>query len=73
MYKIVKCWNCKTYGMTTANVSFKCLKCNKTFDINKMKIYYSTDSPQIATKVLQRIKEEEAREKFGDERYDEFM
>ena len=73
MYKVVKCPKCKRFSMTSADVSFRCVVCSKTSDVTKMRVYYATDSPQIATKVLQRLKEEEAREKFGDERYDRFM
>lgn len=72
-YKIVKCPNCKVFSMTLAEVSFKCINCSKTFDITRLKIYFSNNNPQIVTKTLQKIKQEQHIQRYGDEKINDFF
>lgn len=59
MYKVVRCLKCSTFQLSTANKVFKCVKCNKSRQINRMKIFYENISPQLSNKVLQEIKKED--------------
>ena len=72
-YKIVRCPNCKNYAMTSADKAFKCIICSKTSDISKLKIYFSSDSPQAATQVLKRIKQEQHIIDHGEDNINDFF
>ncbi|MFW5704972.1 MAG: DUF5817 domain-containing protein [Nanoarchaeota archaeon] len=69
IYKIVCCPKCHKFAITTAGVSFSCIHCRKTSDLSKMKIFFTTDSPEVARKVLQKINAQ----KGGYEEFDGFI
>jgi len=66
MYKIVKCYNCKKYAMTAANKRFKCISCSKSFDVEKMKIFFESFSAKEVSLVLRKIKEESFENSYDD-------
>lgn len=72
MPRVVKCRNCYEFQMTTANKTFKCVKCNKSFPIQNLKIYFESDSPQLCSEVVRKLKEEKFRV-FGNYGEDDFF
>lgn len=44
--------------MSTAQKTFKCVKCNSTFSIDKLRTYFQSDSPQACSQVVRKLKEE---------------
>lgn len=68
-YKIVRCPNCTTFQITSSDKTLKCVKCSKTKVLSKLRILYSDDNPQFATKVLQEIKLQKPKqnEKYSEE------
>ncbi len=66
MAKIVKCGNCGTFQISNAKTTFKCIKCFKSKPIDKKKIYFETEDSRQAIQVLQKIKEEDFKQKQGD-------
>ena len=63
MGKVVRCTNCKTFQMSNANKTFKCIKCQKTKNITSKRIYFESDNLREVTQVLQKIKEEDFKRK----------
>ena len=61
MPKVVKCRNCYEIQMTNANKIFKCVKCQKSMEVHKLRIYFENESPQLCSKVIQKLKEEHFR------------
>lgn len=58
MYRVIKCPNCKYLQLSSALKTFKCVRCQKSKDISKVKIYFESRTPQEATQVLQKLKKE---------------
>ncbi len=42
--------------MSTSESRMRCVKCDKTKDISKMRIYFESNIPNESTQVLQEIK-----------------
>jgi len=73
MYKLIKCKNCKTFNITNAKIVTKCKYCNKNINLKNIKIYFQNENPNILTKTLQTIKEEEFKNDIKLEGQDDFF
>lgn len=58
MYSVIRCFNCKKFQLSSANKIFSCVYCKKTKEITRIRIYYQSQTPQLAQEVLKKIKEE---------------
>lgn len=73
MYKVFRCTNCKNYYMSSSKNNFKCLKCGKNINLEKSRILFSSLSPQEASEVLRKIKEEDyKRRNLEESEFDDF-
>jgi len=57
-YKIIRCSKCKSFQMTSAKKYLKCISCQNSLNVEKMKIFFESESPQEITIILKKIKEE---------------
>ncbi|MCA9459743.1 MAG: hypothetical protein KC550_04310, partial [Nanoarchaeota archaeon] len=58
MYRVIKCPNCKYLQLSSALKTFKCVKCQKSKDVNRVKVYFESRTPQEAVQVLQELKKQ---------------
>ena len=68
-YKILRCPNCSTLQMSSAKKNLKCIKCNKSKTLSYLKIYYSSENPNLCSKILQELKLEKSKNenKYSEE------
>lgn len=65
-YKILRCPNCFNFLITSSLTSFKCQYCFKVKSVKKLRVFFESENPNLATKTLQSLKKEFADEKFKD-------
>ena len=56
---VIKCRNCYSFQMSTASKVVNCVSCDSTFQIQNVRIYFQSDSPQACTEVVKKLKEEQ--------------